>query len=121
MNIRYRVELSQTERAELSALVRGGKHAARKVKRAQILLAADAGTSDDDIAAGIACQRLNGLSDQTPLCAWQSGGGTLRRATSLAQAASSRANRRPCWTCYPTAHRCERSLRGHRTQDRLLI
>jgi transposase len=52
MNIRYRVELSQTERAELSALVRGGKHAARKIKRAQILLAADAGTSDDDIAAG---------------------------------------------------------------------
>jgi hypothetical protein len=53
MNIRYRVELNQTERAELTALVSGGKHAARKVKRAQILLAADAGTSDDDIVAGV--------------------------------------------------------------------
>ena len=43
MNVRYRVELSQAERAELGALLSGGKHAARKLKRAQILLAADAG------------------------------------------------------------------------------
>ena len=34
MNLRYRVELSQTERAELTALLSGGKHAARKLKRA---------------------------------------------------------------------------------------
>ncbi|MGH6827236.1 IS630 family transposase [Methyloceanibacter sp.] len=54
MNVRYRVELSQTERAQLSALLGGGKHAARKLKRAQILLAADAGVSDDEIAASIA-------------------------------------------------------------------
>ena len=53
MNVRYRVELSQTERAELMALLSGGKHAARKLKRAQILLAADAGASDDDIATGV--------------------------------------------------------------------
>ncbi len=53
MNVRYRAELIQTEREELSALVSGGKHAARKVKRAQILLAAGAGTSDNDIAAGV--------------------------------------------------------------------
>jgi transposase len=53
MNLRYRVELNQAERAELTALVSSGKHAARKLKRAQILLAADAGTSDDDIAAGV--------------------------------------------------------------------
>jgi transposase len=54
MNVRYRVELSQTERAELTAIVSGGKHAARKLKRAQILLAADPGTSDDDIATSVA-------------------------------------------------------------------
>ena len=53
MNVRYRVELSQTERAELTALLSGGKHAARKLKRAQILLAADAGASDDDIATSV--------------------------------------------------------------------
>src|SRR6202049_4232058 len=53
MNVRYRVELSQTERAELTALVSGGRHAARELKRAQILLAADAGVSDDAIAASV--------------------------------------------------------------------
>src|SRR5215510_4860181 len=53
MNVRYRVELSQTERAELTALLSGGKHAARKLKRAQILLAADAGASDDEIARSV--------------------------------------------------------------------
>jgi transposase len=50
MNVRYRVELSQTERQQLTELMRGGKHAARKLKRAQILLAADVGASDEDIA-----------------------------------------------------------------------
>jgi transposase len=53
MNVRYRVELSQTERAELTALLSRGKHPARKLKRAQILLAADAGTSDDEIARSV--------------------------------------------------------------------
>jgi transposase len=53
MNLRYRVELSQAERDELKALLAGGKHAARKLKRAQILLAADAGASDEEIATRI--------------------------------------------------------------------
>ena len=53
MNVRYRVELSQAERAELTALLSGGKYAVRKLKRAQILLAADAGTSDDEIAKSV--------------------------------------------------------------------
>ena len=53
MNVRYRVELSQAERTELTALLSGGKHAARKLKRAQILLAADAGASDEEIASSV--------------------------------------------------------------------
>lgn len=53
MNVRYRVELSQTERTELTALLSGGKHAARKHKRAQILLAADAGAGDQEIARSV--------------------------------------------------------------------
>jgi transposase len=53
MNIRYRVELSEAERCELQAMLKGGQHAARKLKRAQILLAADAGVRDDDIAASV--------------------------------------------------------------------
>src|ERR1700722_17997002 len=53
MNVRYRVELSHAERTELRALLSGGKQEARKLKRAQILLAADAGASDEAIAASV--------------------------------------------------------------------
>ena len=54
MNLRYHVELSEAERCELNGLLSGGKHSARKLKRAQILLAADAGVSDEAIEAGVA-------------------------------------------------------------------
>jgi hypothetical protein len=46
MNVRYWVELNQSERDQLTTLLSGGKQAARKLKRAQILLAADAGASE---------------------------------------------------------------------------
>jgi hypothetical protein len=36
MNVRYRVEMSQAERCELTAMLSKGKRAARKLKRAQI-------------------------------------------------------------------------------------
>src|SRR5450631_777551 len=54
MNVRYRVELSQAERGELTAMLSKGRRAARKLKRAQILLAADAGCSDEEIARTVA-------------------------------------------------------------------
>jgi len=50
MNVRYRVDLDQPERDELMSMLRGGKHPARKLKRAQILLAADADLGDETIA-----------------------------------------------------------------------
>ncbi len=53
MNIRYRVELSQSERDQFMALLSGDKHPARKLKRAQILLAANAGAGDAEIAARV--------------------------------------------------------------------
>jgi transposase len=53
MNIRYHVELSCAERTELELLLGGGRQAVRKLKRAQILLAADAGISDDEIASSL--------------------------------------------------------------------
>ena len=53
MNVRYRVELDQRERDQLTALLSGGKRGARKLKRAQILLAADRGASDEEIASSI--------------------------------------------------------------------
>jgi transposase len=53
MNVRYRVSLTQYERDELGALLSGGKHPARRLKRAQILLAANAGVGDEDIAVSV--------------------------------------------------------------------
>ncbi len=53
MNIRYRVILDEAERAQLREMLSGGKHAARKIKRAQILLAAEVGVGDEDIACAI--------------------------------------------------------------------
>jgi transposase len=50
MNIRYRVTLDADERAHLLGLVQGGKGAVRRLKRAQLLLAADRGSTDDEIA-----------------------------------------------------------------------
>jgi hypothetical protein len=54
VNVRYRVELSQAERDELTAMLSAGKHAARRLKRAQILLAADAGRGDEEISRTVA-------------------------------------------------------------------
>jgi transposase len=54
MNVRYRVTLSTSERVELVCMVLGGKVAVRKLKRAQILLAADKGSTDDEIARNVA-------------------------------------------------------------------
>ena len=55
MNIRYRVELHQSERDELRALLAGGQQPVRRLKRAQILLAADRGASDGEIAERVVC------------------------------------------------------------------
>src|SRR4051794_29392968 len=53
MTIRYRVDLNEAEHSQLAALLNGGTHAVRKIKRAQILLAADAGASDEVIASPV--------------------------------------------------------------------
>jgi transposase len=53
MNIRYRVTLTADEHSQLAMLVHGGKVAVRRIKRAQILLAANAGASDESIATSV--------------------------------------------------------------------
>ena len=53
MNVRYRVELTQYERNQLEGLLSGGEQRSRRLKRAQILLAADAGVGDGDIAMSV--------------------------------------------------------------------
>ena len=50
MNIRYRVTLTAEERPQLQALTSGGHGAVRRIKRAQILIAAETQTPDDMIA-----------------------------------------------------------------------
>ncbi len=51
MNVRHRVPLSQAERDELTTMLSKGKCAVRKLKRAQILLATDAGRGDEELPA----------------------------------------------------------------------
>jgi transposase len=53
MNVRYVVELTDEERAELRAFVSGGSKQVLKVKRAQILLASDNGARDGEIATSV--------------------------------------------------------------------
>lgn len=53
MTIRYLVALSEAERTNLQTMLRGGRHAVRKLKRAQVLLAADAGVSDEAIEQSV--------------------------------------------------------------------
>ena len=50
---KYLVELSTEEREELRQLVRRGKHSARKVTRARILLLAADGATDEQIVAAL--------------------------------------------------------------------
>jgi transposase len=54
MNLRYRVELEPSEQEMLGALLSAGKHPVRKLKRAQILLAAHAQQDNTRIAATLA-------------------------------------------------------------------
>lgn len=53
MNVRYRITLTTEEREQLRAFVLAGKGAFRRLKRAQILLAAEAGSTDASIATNI--------------------------------------------------------------------
>jgi transposase len=59
VNVKYRVTLSDEERVTLRALVARGRPSVREVKRAQLLLAADAGATEMEIARAV------GLSETT--------------------------------------------------------
>ena len=51
--IKYKVELNERERTHLKEIARRGERSARKVKRGLVLLGADEGLSDQDIASGL--------------------------------------------------------------------
>lgn len=67
MNIIYIVELTDDERNQLLELIRGGKLGGRKMKRAQILLMADKGATDQQIAAALPASTSCHVPDPTPL------------------------------------------------------
>lgn len=47
---RYIINLTNDERAALTAITKGGRHAMRKVQRARILLKSDTGITDQEIS-----------------------------------------------------------------------
>jgi transposase len=53
MNVRYRITLTADERDQLRSFVQTGKGAFRRLKRAQILLASEAGSTDATVARNI--------------------------------------------------------------------
>src|SRR5258708_4960960 len=53
MNVRYRITLTAEERDQLQSFVQTGKGAFRRLKRAQILLASETGSTDAAIAQNI--------------------------------------------------------------------
>jgi transposase len=53
MNVRYRITLTSEEREQLRSMVQAGKGRVRRLKRAQILLAAASGSSDATIAENV--------------------------------------------------------------------
>lgn len=53
MNIRYRITLTSEEREQLRGMIQAGKERVRRLKRAQILLAAAGGSGDAAIAANV--------------------------------------------------------------------
>lgn len=59
---KYIVELSEAEQEHLLNLIKGGKPAARKVARAHVLLRANEGATDDEIAQALHLGYLDGAS-----------------------------------------------------------
>ena len=51
--LKYKVELNESERTHLKEMASRGETSARKVKRALVLLKADEGMTDRDIASGL--------------------------------------------------------------------
>jgi hypothetical protein len=58
---RYVVTLSAAERERLEALIRTGKHSARKLLRARILLKADASEAGEALTRASRMQQTQGL------------------------------------------------------------
>jgi hypothetical protein len=84
---KYVVDLTAEERSTLEQLVQRGKSSARKLTRARILLQADEGLTDEEIALALTVSMLVSRRWSAPASAlWRR---TWRRSTnSLARGAS---------------------------------
>jgi len=65
---KYLVDLTETEQTYLLKLIQKGKPSARKVARAQVLLHAAEGATDDAIATSSPRRCLNRASDPPAVC-----------------------------------------------------
>lgn len=84
---KYRVDLTGDERAELEQLLKSGKHNSGKLPRARILLLADAGKTDTEIAAALAGGATDGRAH--PAAIRRAGLGWLRGEIKAARARAS--------------------------------
>ena len=73
--LKYKVELNESERTHLKQIASRGETSARKVKRALVLLKADEGMTDRDIASGLLISALHGRTCAHAVCE----GGTRQR------------------------------------------
>ena len=73
--LKYKVELNESERTHLKQMASRGETSARKVKRALVLLKADEGMTDRDIASGLLIKRIHGGTCAHAVCE----GGTRQR------------------------------------------
>src|SRR5215216_5972427 len=112
MNVRYRVELSQAERDELTAMLSAGKHAARKLKRAQILLAADVGSSDEQIARTVVVGARPSIAPSGASGRAISNGRSPKSHV-LERSASSPARKKPFWWQPPAPSLLRGAPAGH--------
>lgn len=51
--IKYRIKLTESEREELKGLLAKGRHAARKLTRARVLLLSDEGKTEEEIVSAL--------------------------------------------------------------------
>ena len=107
--------------SSFASMVHGGKGRVRRLKRAQILLAADAGATDETIATNVAVGTVDGLPDQAPLRRGGAGARRSARSRVPARSASCRRARRRCWWRSPARSRppgrARWTLRAARRRD----